>query len=192
MRAADDACRVTWKIARRALAAALALPALAGCGAGAPPLPSTTALPAGVQAPDAGGQAALRIAGAVTTHNAGAALRLDHATLARLGLLKIDLYEPFKKRRMAFQAIPLRNLLRFAGVRRGATVVHLAALDDYVVDLSLHTADAAGVYLALRNGDGSPIPVDGGGPIRIVFAAGAPGAGKESNWIWSLNTVTVR
>jgi hypothetical protein len=119
-------------------------------------------------------------------------VEISTSTLRGLAREQVTLYEPFQKRRVTFQAVPLRAVLARVGVPAGAKTVHAVALNDYVVDIPLKIAQGKGVYLAVRNGDGSAIPVEDGGPNRIVFAAGAKGADVENYWIWSLSTVTFR
>jgi DMSO/TMAO reductase YedYZ molybdopterin-dependent catalytic subunit len=160
---------------------------LAGCGADADAerlsLVSLTASPVA----DAGADAILQVEGAVERP-----LRLGDDTLNTLAREQVTLYEPFEKRSMTFQAVPLRDVLALAGVERGATALHTVALNDYVVDIPLDVAASDGVYLAVRNGDGSAIPVAAGGPVRIVFASGAKGAKVQNYWSWSLARVTVK
>ena len=154
---------------RLLLLPALAL-GLAGCGAA-----STPARPALVSA------------------TVSAPVPVDAALLRGLPRKEISLHEPFELRRMTFQVVALRDVLARAGVTGGAAkAVHAVALNDYVIDIPLAVATADGAYLAVGNGDGSAIPVDSGGPTRIVFADGATGADVENYWIWSLATVTAR
>jgi hypothetical protein len=178
--------RIRWT----ALLGALALTAVAGCGSDRTPV--DVARGPAVAVPDAGSHALLTLGGRIGNRNAGRQLRLDARSLATLGVRTVELYEPFEKRRMRFQAVPLRNLLALAGVSGDAQALHAVALNDYVVDLPLDVAESGGTYLALRNGDGSAIDVEDGGPIRIVFADRAKGAGSTNYWIWSLATVTAR
>ena len=73
-----------------------------------------------------------------------------------------------------------------------AQTVHVTALDDYQVDLSIADVRAGGVLLATRDGEGRAIPLEDGGPTRIVFAANVPAGASADQWIWSLSTIDVR
>jgi hypothetical protein len=151
-----------------------------------------TSLSAGQAVPSPKGQNVLAMHGSIGSTNVGTNLEFDMKTLERMGLQSIELYEPFKKRRMTFEAIPLRTLLDVAKVRPGAANLHAVALNDYSVDLPVDVARGKGVYLATHNGDGSPISLKDGGPIRIVFLDGAVGGKLQNYWIWSLGTVGVK
>ena len=64
-------------------------------------------------------------------------------------------------------------------------------LDDYETDLSM--ADIrAGVFLATRTGAGQAIPLEEGGPVRILIPGDIPSGTTDAKWIWSLSTVEVR
>ena len=97
---------------------------------------SPAAAAAAAAVPDGGADAILKLSGRIGIHNAGRQLRLTERSLAGLGLRTVELYEPFQKRRMRFQSVPLRNLLTLAGVSADATILHSVALNDYVVDLA--------------------------------------------------------
>ena len=60
-----------------------------------------------------------------------------------------------------------------AKVDPGATTIHVTALDDYQIDLPLAAVDAGGIFLATKRGDGEAIPIEEGGPTRIVYLGGA-------------------
>lgn len=120
------------------------------------------------------------------------AVRVDDAGLGTLGRVRIDLYEPWVKQRMGFQGVWLDDVLDAAGIDAGAHDLHLTALDNYQVDLPVAEVRDGGVLLATRTGDGGPIPVADGGPIRIVFADGVEAGANANQWIWSLTTIDVR
>ncbi len=188
---------MSWNMTRTTLLCVIAAFATAGCGATTTPRDSTvqtrSSLAAAVATtpiPDGGPDAELKLRGRIDRFNSGHELRLDDKTLLAMATTKISLYEPFQKRRMSFQAIPLRTLVELAGAKPSATRLHAVALDDFVVDLPLGVVTADGAYLAVRNGDGSRIELESGGPIRVVFTDGADDA--ENYWIWSLATVSFR
>jgi hypothetical protein len=134
----------------------------------------------------------LTLAGRIGRTNAGTALALDVPTIDDVGLHQVSLYEPWLKKTMSFRGVWLADLLDVAGVRDGAGSVHVTALDDYQVDLTMAEIRASGVFLATQTGDGAPIPVADGGPTRIVFVGGVPSGESADRWIWSLETIEVR
>lgn len=159
---------------------------VAGCGASAAPAPKLVSAATRPVA-DGGPKATLKLGG-----NVERPLRLSEKTLSQLATRRVSLYEPFEQRRMTFRVVPLRDVLALAGVQTGAKTLHAVALNDYVVDLPLDVAAADGTYVAVSGSDGSAIPVESGGPIRIVFADDTKGGEVDNYWIWSLAQVTVQ
>jgi hypothetical protein len=177
--------------------------ALSGCGdhAGhdaAPVTPakaateiSAASLTAGQAVPTPAGKAALTLTGRITRGNAKGDLALDVATIERLGVKEIGLYEPWVKQHLDFRGIWLSDLLTVAGVADGATKLRIVAHDDYAVDLPLADVRAGTVMLATRSGDGVALPLDNGGPTRIVYADGVAAGANPDQWIWSLKSIDV-
>ena len=50
---------------------------------------------------------------------------------------------------------------------------------------------AGGIMLASGDGEGAALPIDHGGPTRIVFMDGAQAGVNPDHWIWSLKTIDV-
>jgi hypothetical protein len=142
--------------------------------------------------PAPAGPVVLSLTGKITRTNDGAALRLDPAMLDRLGLVRVAVYDPWAKKDLEFQGAWLQDLIDVARPTDAAQSVHLTALDDYQVDFSMSDVRAGGILLATKTGDGQPIPIADGGPLRIVFVGGVPSGGSADQWIWSLSTIDVR
>jgi hypothetical protein len=130
--------------------------------------------------------------GAISVTNQGSALLLDQRTLESLGVVQAEMYEPWTKKNTTFRGVWLKNLVAVAGVPTGASWLHIVALDDYAVDLALSDVRAGGVLLATRMQDGSAIPIDQGGPVRVVFLDGVKAGANPDQWIWSIKEITVR
>jgi hypothetical protein len=124
--------------------------------------------------------------------NDGAFLQLGVDTLDQLGVVKVDTYEPWAKKRMGFQGVWLADLLKVAGIDKSARTVHFTALDDYQVDLTMAEITKGGIFLATKSADGSPIPIDQGGPTRIVFMDGVKAGASADQWVWSLKDIRVK
>jgi hypothetical protein len=131
------------------------------------------------------------MAGKISATNSGGALVLDRATIEQLSVHQVELYEPWVKKDMMFRGVWLQDLLAVAGVAPGATRLHITALDDYAVDISLADIKAGGIMLATRTGDGSVIPIDEGGPTRIVFMDDVKAGANADQWVWSLKSIDV-
>jgi hypothetical protein len=177
----------------------LALTAIAACGGGGSgeeTAADSTArfrtvakasISSGVAVPAPQGKPVLTVKGPGVTANAPAGLSFDLATIERLGLVELNIYEPFDKKRMSFTGVELGHVAEVAGLPKTAGL-HLVALDDYQVDFSPEQLRARGALLATRM-DGKPIPIAKGGPIRVVFADDSK-LGKDTNlWIWSVVTI---
>ncbi|MGG1633933.1 molybdopterin-dependent oxidoreductase [Paenibacillus sp. NRS-1760] len=67
-----------------------------------------------------------------------------------------------------WEGIPLKELLKMAGVQSGAETVKLYSGDGVYTDtLTLEQADMDDVMVAVMH-DGKPIPSDLGGPVRLI------------------------
>jgi hypothetical protein len=169
------------------------------CGAGSD-TPAPAPPPAVLRAPDPApatipapqGKPLVIVTGRITATNADGALRLDQAALDRFGLLAMDVDDPWAKQRVTLQGFRLRDLVEQAKPAAGATVLHVTALDDYQVDLNLSDVQADDIFLATRNGQGAALPVEDGGPTRVVFADGLAPRFSPDLWIWNIETIEVR
>jgi hypothetical protein len=116
-------------------------------------------------------------------------LAFDVAGLESLGMVEARLYEPFEKKRLVFSGVELERVLEQAGVPRAAKL-HMVALDDYQVDFTAAEVAAGGMLLATREG-GQALPVEKGGPSRLVFLDGTKSGADDRRWIWSVARIEV-
>jgi hypothetical protein len=129
----------------------------------------------------------LTIAGG-TAANGTSGLELDRETIEQLGLVEATIYEPFVAEDVTFRGVPLQSVISLAGPSDSASTMHSVALNDYAVDIPTTVLDHEGVLLA-TSANGEPIPVDEGGPIRVVFTDSHPDHTDEAYWIWSVSTI---
>ena len=153
---------------------------------------SVATLKPGHTIPPPAGKVLFTMTGKVAKTNHASALAFDQRTVEALGLNQIKLYEPWTKTDMEFRGVWLKDLVAVAGVPADATRLHIVALDDYAVNLSLADVRAGGIMLATRAGDGSAIPIDQGGPSRIVFADGVEAGANADQWVWSIKEIAVQ
>lgn len=153
---------------------------------------SAASLTPGQPVPKPAGKAVLTLTGKITATNRDGALALDQSTIEKMGVEQVQLYEPWTKETLDFRGVWLQHLLAVAGAAPDATKVHIVALDDYAVDLSLADVRAGGIMLATRDGAGGQIPVDKGGPTRIVFMDGVKAGDNPDQWVWSLKSIDVQ
>jgi hypothetical protein len=189
-----------------ALVAVLVLALATGCASAgnstaAEAAASASAAPTVLRAPDPTGDAVpaaprgrplLTITGRIDVTNADGVMRVDQAALDRLGLLQMSVNDPWAKRRLGLRGVWLRDLIALAKPAAGATSLHLKALDDYQVDLKLDDVRADAILLATRNEAGAVLPVEDGGPSRVVFSDALASKFSPDVWIWSIDTIEVR
>ena len=130
----------------------------------------------------------LTIRGNISRPNTQDEVVLDLETIERLHIIDAEIFEPFLQERATFRGVELSTLLEVVGAEPSSGVVRLTALDDYEVALP---ADGEGILLATRH-DGALIPVDEGGPTRIVFLSDSTGGENLAHWIWSVSSIEVR
>jgi hypothetical protein len=196
------------RIALRLGAAAALVVVAAGCAAeptaetGTAAQPAATAyagtvvtpasLKPGQPVPVPAKKAELTVTGKITVTNRAGALALDRSIIERMGVEQVRLYEPWTKETLDFRGVWLRDLLAVAGAAPDAATVHIVALDDYAVDLTMADVRAGGIMLAVRDGAGAQIPVDKGGPTRIVFMNGVKAGENADQWVWSLKSIDIQ
>jgi hypothetical protein len=169
------------------LATACGLALGAGACGGDPPKRAATPTTAAslLPLPKPTGEAVLDIArgGAET-------VAVDFATLDGLADKTYSVVEPFEKKMIDFSGVELWSVLAASGVPTTAKTVLLTALDDYKVELSVADLRAGGVILATR-ADSELIPLDHGGPMRVIFLENVEAGRNPDQWIWSLAHVVV-
>ena len=138
------------------------------------------------------GRPLLTITGKIGATNDDGVLRVDQAELDRFGLLAMSVDDPWAKQRVTLQGFWLRDLVSLARPDAAATSLHLSALDDYQVDLSLADVRSQSIFLATRTADGTALPVEEGGPTRVVFSDDLAARFSPDLWIWNIETIEVR
>lgn len=174
---------------KKVIPALLAVLFLAGCGGAAKtaptPSPTSSSNPYGsgfaVDAP-ADSDVVLTIKGSTTKD-------FTMGDLKKLATTKITIAEPFIKKTQTFGVITMKSL--FAGVTVPATAsLNTIALNDYAFKATAANFFGKSAYVAVTL-DGGPIPMDAGGPIRIVFDKSSPWFTNLDAWNWSLRTIEV-
>lgn len=112
---------------------------------------------------------------------------MDQLRQAATSTISVD--EPFVKQRIEFTGVPMATLFDSAGIT-GDTVVNTIALNDYAYDAPANVFTDSDAIIAVGQ-DGGDIPVDQGGPIRVVFPDGTPGATNLDAWNWSIERIEV-
>lgn len=112
-----------------------------------------------------------------------------YAELQSLAIVEITIVEPFVNERQSFTGVPLVDLLNRASVPDDARIETIALNDYRYADAVASWVDSGALLAVYR--DGELIPMDQGGPIRIVFAETSSSFDVLDAWNWSLRTIIV-
>jgi len=109
--------------------------------------------------------------------------------LLALAVREVTFLEPFVGVEQTFGVVPLADLLARAGIGP-EDLVDTIALNDYrFSDVAGALTDADALVAVTR--DGQAIPMNAGGPIRLVFDTGSEYHVFLDAWNWSLRTIRV-
>lgn len=153
-------------------------------------------LSVGDQIPTPTGDVILTIGGAIGQTNVGQSLKFDMATLEQLGLVEYTISDPWQNHEdVSYTGVLMSDLLEYAGISDGATNVHMIALDDYAVDVTVEDMKKWPVLLATRT-DGEYMDVESSGPTRIVFPFHSNPEIDEDTYkvlmIWNLRDIEIQ
>ena len=172
---------------------------LVGCGQKAD-LAYAEIAPAGInvgdQIPLPAGSAILSISGSISQTNEGDKLVFDLATLEKLGLVEYTIADPWQNHEQTtYVGVLMSDLLDYAGASDAATNVHMVALDEYAVDVSMEDINKWPVLLATRT-DGEYMDIENSGPTRVVFPFHAHPEINEDTYkvlmIWNLRDIVIQ
>lgn len=173
---------------------------LVACGEAAPAesiyeTVSVASLNPGDSLPAPNDEVVLRVTGKIGQTNAADAAEFDLAMLESIGQVQYDVHDPFAKVDRVFTGPLLAQLLSVVGAASDATTLEFIALNDYKVEMDIKEASKWPVLYALQ-ADGQYIPLDDGGPAKIVFPfddyeeLDQPTYGKF--WVWSMAEIVVK
>jgi hypothetical protein len=121
----------------------------------------------------------------------GGTKQLTMDQLTALGTKDLTIYEPFVKRDIAFTGVPMAAIFGTVGIT-GDVRVNTMALNDYAYDKSTAADFTGSDGLIAVAQEGNPVPVDQGGPIRIIFPNGTKLSKNLDAWNWSLAEMSVK
>ena len=190
-----------WRVGRMAATVLMAAGLTAGCTPGTSARPGTPAyqvlkppaLQPGAAIPAPRGEVVLSLSGAIGSTNSGGELTFDLATIEQLGLIEYTVNDPWRKETVTYAGVLLSDLLKYAGTSSTAKTVEIVALDDYQEELTLENIRKWPILLATRS-DGDGMSVADGGPTRVIFPIHAYDIDStyESQWVWSVKTISVK
>lgn len=112
-----------------------------------------------------------------------------YAELEEMATQQFEIMEPFVNQDQSFSGVPLAELFAASGIAPGDTVDTIALNDYHYSDAAEKFEGANGILAVLR--DGEPIPMDAGGPIRIVFPSDSSYFDFVDAWNWSIRSIVV-
>jgi hypothetical protein len=107
--------------------------------------------------------------------------------LENLATSEITILEPFAQQTETFRGVPLADLFDESGLQAEQQVATIALNDYRYADSVDAFVSSDGILAVSRNG--GPIPMDQGGPIRIIFPEGSPYYSFLDAWNWSLRSI---
>lgn len=124
----------------------------------------------------------------------GAPVRLDRPTLRAMGTISYTVEDPFAGRPITYEGVLISRLLDVLGADRGASILHLVALNDYESDITVADMRRWPVILAFA-ADGKVLSITEKGPLMVVFPIHAYDIDMvtyESQWVWQVASIEVR
>jgi hypothetical protein len=116
-------------------------------------------------------------------------LDLTMAELDALAERAVTFVEPFVKVEQTFRVVALADLLALAGIGPEDTIDTIALNDYRYRDVVGVLVDSEALVAVAR--DGAPIPMNAGGPVRLVFDTGSAYHDFLDAWNWSLRSIRV-
>lgn len=120
----------------------------------------------------------------------GSVTEFSMESLQKLPATTVELFEPFIKTQSSFTGVSLADLFSAVGIKVDDEV-DTQALNEYRYVNSAGKFTGSDGLLAYEQ-NGKLIPMDLGGPIRIVFPDGTSLSNVLDAWNWALSSITVK
>lgn len=109
--------------------------------------------------------------------------------LREFTLVEETVFEPFVKSDSTFVGVSMADLFEAAGIEPSDEVITIA-LNEYIYTNFASEFTGTDAFVAFEQ-DGGPIPMDRGGPLRIIVPNDRPLTGSLEVWNWSLAEIRV-
>jgi hypothetical protein len=123
----------------------------------------------------------------VLTVSGTKSIELTMPKLKAMAQVEAKIFEPFVKKTQTFKGVELKTLFAEAGIVPADKLTTVALNDYSYKDTASNFIDSNAILALAR--DGEIIPMDQGGPIRIIFPDGNPYSDFLDAWNWSLRTI---
>jgi len=111
---------------------------------------------------------------------------LSLSDLEAIEVVQVELFEPFVAATSTFQGPTVAAVFASLGWPTDGDV-HMWAINDYAYDMSAADLIEGDAMIATRE-NGVTIPIEAGGPARIVFPNWSAAHQLEDAWVWSLGS----
>lgn len=125
----------------------------------------------------------------LTIVNAGEALSLSLVDLREFESVEETVFEPFVKAEITFAGVSMADLFEAAGIEPSDEVITVA-LNEYTYTNLAEEFVGTDAFVAFEQ-DGGAIPMDRGGPLRIIVPNDRPLTESLEVWNWSLAEIRV-
>ena len=109
--------------------------------------------------------------------------------LAALPVTDLQLFEPFMHQNTQFTGVAMSDIFKANGIV-ASDVAITVALNDYKYSNNAENFISSNAVIAYQQ-NGQNIPMDRGGPIRIVFPDGAELSKVLDAWNWSIFEIVI-
>ncbi|WP_163338139.1 hypothetical protein [Desulfopila sp. IMCC35008] len=148
-------------------------------------------LPISLQATEADGSAIIKLQGSISQGNKK---RITVAELEDLGVITVEINDPFEKKKNSFTGVMMEKFVTHYG-NTGVKSVSFFAIDGYQITFSRANWASHKIMVATRVND-KYMDYENKGPLRIVYPEYDPDKhdSKEilPKWIWMITTVKFR
>jgi len=123
----------------------------------------------------------------LTMQNGKKQVKFSFNSLLKMKVYTISIFEPFVKKRQSFSCVSVQQLFDSVGIK-STQKISTIALNDYVYNNVAGGFTASSGCLAIKR-NGSPIPYDQGGPIRLIYPDKTSWVKVLDAWNWSLSII---
>lgn len=111
------------------------------------------------------------------------------AQLLEFPVSDFNIYEPFIKQNSQFSGVAMSEIFKTTGIS-GSDIATTIALNEYAYSNTADKFIGSNAVIAYEQ-NGSPIAMDRGGPIRIIFPDGTLLSKVLDAWNWSISEIVV-
>ncbi|MEN9745833.1 MAG: hypothetical protein RL729_305 [Actinomycetota bacterium] len=109
--------------------------------------------------------------------------------LSELPVTDLNIFEPFIKQNSQFTGVEMSEIFNVTSIS-GSDITTTIALNEYTYSNTAEKFSGSNALIAYAQ-NGKPIPMDRGGPIRIIYPDSSLLAKVLDAWNWSISEIIV-